>query len=160
MSLRECVQQSLAGVPSFQTGAHALEVNGGDQTLSCELVGLDTLACAFDSFVLGTPALANATIESLQALSDQLSRRLGYLLETIGAVETDAEQCVVQMRSTPPQQDDDGTSYYELLVRRGGELRLNRYRKSPGNQRQIIAAHVTREVFLRLVADFSAAANT
>ena len=160
MSLRERVQQSLVSIPSFTTGTHPLSVTEGDQTLACELVALDSLACAFDHFVLQTPALAQATVESLRALSDKLSRRLGYLLETIGAVETDAEQCVVQMRSTPPHQDDDGTSYYELLVRRGGELRLNRYRKTPGSERQVIPAHVTREVFLRLVADFSAAAQS
>ena len=64
--------------------------------------------------------------------------------------------CVVQLRSNPPQRDDDGRSYYELLVRRGGEIALARYRKENGNARQQIAATVTREVLLRLVGDFCA----
>ena len=56
----------------------------------------------------------------------------------------------------PPQRDDDGRSYYELLVRRGGEIALARYRKENGAARQLIAATVTREVLLRLAGDFCA----
>ena len=62
----------------------------------------------------------------------------------------------MQLRSNPPQRDDDGRSYYELIVRRGGEIALTRYRKENGNARQQIAATVTREVLLRLVGDFCA----
>ena len=62
--------------------------------------------------------------------------------------------CVVQLRSNPPQHDDDGRSYYELLVRRGGEIALTRYRKENGNARQQITATVTREVLLRLGGRF------
>ena len=61
----------------------------------------------------------------------------------------------MQLRSNPPQRDDDGRSYYELLVRRGGEITLTRYRKENGDARRPIAANVTREVLLRLVGDFS-----
>jgi hypothetical protein len=61
------------------------------------------------------------------------------------------------MRSNPPQRDEDGRSYYELLVRRGGEIALARYRKENGAARRPVAAHLTREVLLRLAADFVAA---
>jgi hypothetical protein len=44
-----------------------------------------------------------------------------------------------------------------LLVRRGGEISLVRYRKENGAARQQILATVTREVLLRLVGDFVAA---
>ncbi len=45
----------------------------------------------------------------------------------------------MQLRSNPPQRDDDGRSYYELIVRRGGEIALTRYRKENGGARQQIA---------------------
>ena len=77
-------------------------------------------------------------------------------MEPISPIEIDAQGCVVQLRSNPPQRDDDGRSYYELLVRRGGEIALARYRKENGDARQPIAATVTREVLLRLVGDFCA----
>ena len=60
----------------------------------------------------------------------------------------------MQLRSNPPQRDDDGRSYYELMVRRGGEIALSRYRKENCGARFQIAATVTREVLLRLVGDF------
>jgi hypothetical protein len=49
------------------------------------------------------------------------------------------------------------TAYYELLVRRGGQIAVTRYRKENGAGRRQIAATVTREVLLRLVGDFCAA---
>jgi hypothetical protein len=108
---------------------------------------------------LHSEALASAGIDRLRAVSEDLSRRLTYLLEAISPIEVDAEQCVVQMRSNPPQRDEQGTSYYELLVRRSGELSLRRWTKTAGKVRQPLDAHVTREVFLRLVGDFSAASK-
>ena len=50
-------------------------------------------------------------------------------MEPICPIEIDADACVVQLRSNPPHRDDDGRSYYELMVRRGGEIALSRYRK-------------------------------
>ena len=64
---------------------------------------------------------------------------------------------VLHNLGNPPQQDDDGTSYYELLVRRGGQLALCRYQKQPLSIRQTIPALVTGEILLRLVDDFAAA---
>ena len=60
------------------------------------------------------------------------------------------------MRSNPPQKDDDGTRYYELVVARG-ELSLCRYARPSGQSPTVVAAHVTREVFERLAEDFVAA---
>ncbi len=89
-------------------------------------------------------------------MAKSLSERLTYLMEPIRPIEIDADACVAQLRSSPPQRDDDGRSYYELTVRRGGDISLVRYRKEPGTPRQQIAANVTREVLLRLVDDFEA----
>ena len=62
----------------------------------------------------------------------------------------------MQLRSSPPQRDDDGRSYYELIVRRGGEITLARFRKENGSPRQSVVTTLTREVLLRLVGDFCA----
>ena len=116
------------------------------------------MACAFNYLGVELDALAAAPVTTLKQVADQLSRRLNYLLEPITSVEIDAEQCVVQLRSNPPQKDDNGTSYYELMLKKGGLVSLTRYQKQPGEVRRSVPAHVTREVFLRLVDDFSKAA--
>ena len=78
---------------------------------------------------LHSDVLADASPKRLKDLGELLSKRLSYLLEPISPIEVDAEQCVVQLRSNPPQQGDGQSSYYELLVRKGGEISLRRYTK-------------------------------
>lgn len=132
----------------------AVDTNVGQ--LEGRMLAVDTLACAFESLALSTDRLSGASIGELKQLSEQLAAKLNYLLEPISPVELDADGCTVQMRSNPPQRDENGSTYYELLVRRDG-LRLCRYTKARGQSRQMIAAQVTREVFQRLSADFVAA---
>ena len=115
-----------------------------------------SLAVAFQTLRVTTPELANASSDSLERMAKALSERLTYLMEPIRPIEIDADACIAQLRSSPPQSDDDGRSYYELTVRRGGEISLHRFRKEPGTPRQNIAANVTREVLLRLADDFEA----
>ena len=72
------------------------------------------------TFRTSADKLANAaTIDQLKDIANALSKQLSYLLESISPIEVDDEACIVQMRSNPPQKDDDGTRYYELVVARG-----------------------------------------
>jgi hypothetical protein len=137
-------------------GAATVDLTEGVRHLTCDLVERNSLAVAFQALRVATPELANTTSTSLERLAKSLSDRLTYLMEPIRPIEIDADACVAQLRSSPPQRDDDGRSYYELTVRRGGEIALVRYRKEPGAARQPIPATVTREVLLRLVDDFEA----
>ena len=122
--------------------------------LTCDVVEHNALAVSFNQLRLATTELASASATDLERISKALADRLTYLMEPIAPIEHDAAACVVQLRSNPPQRDDDGRSYYELIVRRGGEISLARYRKENGAARQQIPATVTREVLLRLVSDF------
>jgi len=122
----------------------------------CELTAVDTLACEFFDFMLQTDQLEGSDMEQIKSVSESLSQRLTYLLEPISPIEIDAEGCLVQMRSTPPQRDERGPTYYELTVRRS-YLRLCRYHKAKGQARQQIPIQVTREVLARLASDFVAA---
>jgi len=137
-------------------GAATVDITTGSRRLTCDLVERNSLAVAFQTLRVATPELAGATSDSLERMAKSLSDRLTYLMEPIRPIEIDADACVAQLRSSPPQRDDDGRSYYELTVRRGGEISLARYRKEPGTVRQQIAATVTREVLLRLADDFEA----
>lgn len=156
-TLAQQVRQTLAGGQVFSHGTQTLAAAQGEIGFSATLTALDSLACAFEQFDVTHASLAGATIERLKRVSEGLSKRLTYLLEPITPVEVDHAGCTVQLRSSPPQKNDDGTSYYELLVSRDGRLSLCRFSKSPGAIRQRVPAQVTREVFLRLVDDFAAA---
>lgn len=156
MSMKSQAQAVLASLAPFSTGTHTLNAQHERRHLTCELVGLDAIGCSFTRLSVASDELDGVSTDRLKAISEALAKRVTYLLEPISPIEIDAEGCVVQMRSNPPQKGEDGTYYYELLVHRGGELSLCRYHKLPGGQRERTSAHVTREVFFRLVEDFSA----
>lgn len=159
MTLKEQLQQALIAIPQFSNGEQSIDVSESGQHLGCQLTALDTLACSFTRLALRADSLSNRSTDELKRIAEQLSAKLTYLLEPISPIETDAEGCVVQMRSNPPQKEADRTSYYELLVARTGELSLVRYSRVAGQPRESIPAHVTREVLCRLAGDLSAAAT-
>ena len=132
-----------------------VSVAEGPRVVRCAVVQGDALAATIDELVLETSELAGATIAELETASKALAARVNYLLEPIAPIEIDADGCTVQMRSNPPQKDDNGWRYYELLLRRGGAVTLCRYEKPPGQARVRVPAALTHEVLGRLVEDFS-----
>lgn len=126
------------------------------RTLRCEADRVEALGVTAIELSLETPELANVALFDLQAASADLCRRVNYLLEPIAPIETDAQGCSVQMRSNPPQRDDNNRRYYELHLSRGGRVELCRYEKQPGQPRTRIPAVLTHEVACRLVDDFVA----
>src|SRR5262245_6887682 len=154
MTLQHQLEQQLSNLGSG--GSAMVAANDGPRQLSCDVAERNSLAVSFNNLRLQTAELASADAPRLERIGKALADRLTYLMEPIAPIEVDAGACTVQLRSSPPQRDDDGRSYYELMVRRGGEIALARYRKENGDARRQIAATVTREVLLRLVGDFCA----
>jgi hypothetical protein len=157
MNLHDEFQNELSRKPGA-TPCH-LAVGPQGNRLECELVDADSLACKFTRLTYQTDALRGASMDRLAKVSRTLTARLQYLLEPIGPIESDQESCTIQLRSLPPQKDPDGTRYYELIVRRGGQLSLRRYHKIDQNPREVIPATVTNEVLLRLVGDLLGAVD-
>jgi hypothetical protein len=157
MTIRLDIERELKRIQAV-TGRGLLQVQAPEGSVEADLVAVDAIGCSFQTLAYSTATLAHASLEQLKAVSQTLTSKLTYLLEPIGVVEADADRCSVQLRSNPPQKNDDGTSYYELMVRRGGDITLSRYSKKPGALRQIVPANVTREVLGRLADDFIAAA--
>jgi hypothetical protein len=159
MSLSDKFQAALfaaQGIAAKGSATRWVSAREGGRQASCEVVQCDAMAVSLMELTLQTDELAAVSIESLRDASQALCQRLTYLLEPISPVEADADHCVVQMRSSPPQVDDNGLRYYELLIERGGAMTLRRYEKSPGNPRVPVSATLTREVLGRLIDDFNA----
>jgi hypothetical protein len=140
-------------------GRGLLQADAAEGRIEADLIAVDAIGCTFQTLAYSTSKLADASLDDLKAISQNLTEKLTYLLEPIGVVEADQDRCSIQLRSMPPQKGDDGTSYYELMVRRGGDITLSRYSKKPGQLRQIVPAHITREVLGRLADDFVAAVS-
>jgi hypothetical protein len=155
MSLISQLEQELQQQGAMPPGA--LTVIEGCDTLSLELVQLDPLGVAFRSFLFATPRLATAETKQLTLIADQLAAKLTYLLEPLRVIEIDGAAGAVQMRSTMPSQHQDRKNYFEILVRRGGEISFERYEKQPTQARCIVPTILTREVLSRLTNDIYAA---
>lgn len=149
------VDNLLQQIDATAAGDVAVVADGGDR-LSLGVSHADALAVAFTELRLQTDRLKGAPVERVRAVAEKLTQRVTYLLEPLTPVEIDRELAVVQMRSATPQQDNESSAYYELLVRTGGSLSLRRYRKPRGVMREPIDATVTREVLKRLAGDFVA----
>lgn len=154
MTLQAQLEQELKNLGSG--GAKVLSFAEEPRQLTCDIAERSALAVSFNSLRLATSQLAGVSVTELERISKSLAERLTYLMEPISPIETDAQSCTVQLRSNPPQLDDDGRTYFELLVRCGGELSLCRFHKESGNTRRQVPATVTHEVLLRLVGDFAA----
>ena len=153
----EQLKQALVAEPLFRDGERTLTAAQGGLRLTCQLTALDSLACAVSEVELLADCLVGAPSSRLEQVAAALAKRLIYLLEPITPIETDADRCVVQMRSNPPHKHAAGTDYYELLVTAEGRIHLARYSRAPGATRTPIAAQLTHEVLVRLAGDFVAA---
>ena len=158
MSIRLEIERELKRIQAV-TGRGLLQVQTPEGRVEADLVAVDAIGCSFQTLAYMTDKLAGASLDQLKSISQSLTGKLTYLLEPIGVVEADSDRCSVQLRSSPPQKNDDGTTYYELMVRKGGDITLSRYSKKPGQLRLIVPAHVTREVIGRLADDFLAAVS-
>lgn len=135
-------------------GPYTVELGYEGNRLICDMVEQWPLACKINFLTLKTSTLASSTIKDLESLCQTLASQITYLLEPIGRIERDSQTCSVQMRSCPPQQDEEGSHYYELLVKYGGELTLSRYEKRLGGAQIRCPYILTKEVLLRLLNDF------
>jgi hypothetical protein len=158
MTIRPDIERELKRIQAV-SGRGLVQVDLPAGRLEADLLAVDAIGCSFQTLAYSTDKLADASLDQLKSISQALTEKLTYLLEPIGLVEADADRCSIQLRSNPPQKGDDGTSYYELMVRRGGHITLSRYSKQAGQLRQIVPAHVTREVLGRLAEDFVAAVD-
>jgi hypothetical protein len=156
MSIQPDIERELQRIQAV-SGRGLLQADCQAGRIEADLVAVDGIGCSFQTLGLSTSKLADASLDELKSISQALTEKLTYLLEPIGLVEADADRCAVQLRSSPPKKDEEATSYYELMVRRGGDMTLSRYSKKSGQLRQVIPAHVTREVLARLADDFVAA---
>jgi hypothetical protein len=156
MTLAERLEQAAEAAVVGGPAPWKVGVDEGDVEVAVELTAMESLACAFDRLEVRNRAWAGKPIAEIKLVAEDLSKRLTYLLEAIRPIETDVEQCVVQMRSSPPRREEDKSSYYELIVERAGALSLRRYEKPAGEVRRQVPILLTREVFRRLLEDFAA----
>lgn len=158
MNLKSEIQSELTTLAA-QGGCGRIGIDDGSGKLTIEVIAIDAIGCSIEQIAYFTKKMASLSMPQLTKLSQELTKKLTYLLEPIGVIETDLDSATIQLRSTPPQKERERTEYYELLVRRGGEITLVRWQKEEGRIRELTPAHFTREVLCRLACDLQASGS-
>ena len=110
MNLHQQFERELGNLGSGSAGT--LAATNPPRTLTCDIVERNPLAVSFNQLRLTHQRIGVGRCDSSSSGSASRWRaRLTYLMEPISPIEFDAEGCVVQLRSNPPQRDDDGRSY-------------------------------------------------
>jgi hypothetical protein len=157
MSVRPQLEQELTRLRGLNVVTPVtVTVHDTGVTMQVAFVVVDTLGCSYDQIRLDVPALSGATFDVLKKWAEQLSRRIGYLLEQLAPLEFDEAAGEVLIRSTPPSHLPDGTQYYEILLQShsGGGFVLRRYESVKGQPgRRQVPITTTHEVLLKLADD-------
>ncbi len=157
MSLAEQLAQQLDQLPCPSSGELTARAAQGREVALVELQALDRLGVLARRVRVRSLRLAGAPSQVIAQLAQMLAQRICYLLEPLRVLECDQQQGAAQVRSWPPYQQQRSRFYYELWVRRGGELELVRWEAPQGQPRRQVPFQLTREVLLRVVGDFQQA---
>src|SRR5579864_1762864 len=111
MLLHQQITESLAGLKGLtadvpKTAGWAVDRGA---TVEIDFTAVDSLGCTFRELRLSAEELKNVPFETLKTWTDDLCRKVTYLLEQIGPLERDAEGQTVLIRSVPPAREPHQT---------------------------------------------------
>ena len=130
--------------------------NASGVRVQADVAALEKLGCNVSQVLVSAPQLAGASTQTLRDWSDELARRITYLLESLNPLETDEDAGRVLMRSTAPHKLPSGREYYECMLANEshGNVSFRRYRSEAGVPgRTPVDMTLTRDVLGRLVGD-------
>ena len=160
MTVQDQLAAELGRLAGFAGPGTAIAAAAGSDglTIEAEVISVDKVGCLVREVRAEAPKLAGAGFDVLKTWGEALSRRVSYLLETLGLLEADEEHGEVLIRSNPPDRQGSATAYYEVLLRQDGPGRfsLRRYESQKGTAGRVPAdMHVTQEVLKRLFRDLA-----
>ena len=137
---------------SKETGFPVLETSHFHWTF--DIRAIDRLGLLFCHLGMKSKNLPPRSIEKQ---AECLKERMSYLNEGFKLVELDPNSQTLYLRSTTPYQKENKVNYFELVLNRGEELRLDHYEfdRSSGRKR-IHPTNLAKETFERILADLEA----
>jgi hypothetical protein len=160
MLLHEQMTQSLAGLKGLDSEVPTTvdwSIDNGP-AVGVDFTIVDSLSCAFRELRVSADELKSAPFDALQAWANALCKKVTYLLEHIGPLESDTAAQTVLIRSTPPTKQPEQTTFYEMLIQAPGTLGLRRYTRGAHSvDRSSCDIQITHEVLAKLVQDIVAA---
>lgn len=143
---------SAAGVARDAT--ESVVVTDGDLRCALLVGDIDRYSVALHTLSIGAGAAAPSDARAyLSARAAEVIRRLGFLEEPLAVWELDGREALAQLRSSPPQREDDEIIYWEVTLN-AGELpgaSMARYRWTPQMaERELVAYPATFNLVARI----------
>jgi hypothetical protein len=153
MNIHSLFENQFDDVCGQANGTGCLLLPTADGDLQCDVSQANPIACRLERLSYYSERIGGASPESLEQLGRELSQRVNYLSEPLTLTEIDRESAGVQLRSSPPQRDEENVRYFELSITCTRGLQLQRYLAPRGESRQASNAPMTRETLERLARD-------
>jgi hypothetical protein len=147
MSLKERINEQFQKAPPDQ----AVAIGASEEKLRLEVKLADSsrLGCLLDSLHLEHTGGGPLAIDPAQVVE-----RITYLGERLEIIETEGNEGMTILRSTPPRVDEEIISFYEMVLDGSTRLSLVRYKHDPGTKtRTPMPAPLTRDTLERLIGD-------
>lgn len=147
--------KQLAGSQSAQPSTITLAATGKIKVI-IDFTSVNSMSCSLKEVRVNVPSLTQATFDKLKEWGQKLCQRVTYLLENIGPLEYDEDAGQVLIRSTPPEQNQAGTRFYEIILssHSNGYFSLKRFEFQKGqNGRTQVDIQVTHEVLRKFIED-------
>jgi hypothetical protein len=97
-------------------------------------------------------------VKNLRAYAERIIERLSYLEEPLALLELDAVDGIAQLRSSPPEAEEEQSTYWEIIVRVDPHLKVNlvRYRWTAGQpEREPVVYPATFATLGRIAQDLA-----
>ncbi len=147
MSLKKRINEQLQKAPPDQ--AVAVGASEGKLRLEVKLADSSRLGCLLDSL-----QLEHTEGDPLGVDPVQVVERITYLGERLEIIESEGNEGMTILRSTPPRVDGEVVSFYELVLDRSTRLSLVRYKHDPRTKKRTpMPAPLTRDSLERLISD-------
>ena len=98
-------------------GSDRLAVRLSQGEVSADLVGCDAIGCSTSQVTFSTPKLAQASVQQLRKISDDLSKRLNYLLEPISLIVVGAREATELVKIVGSHADSNADNPSVLVAR-------------------------------------------
>jgi hypothetical protein len=133
------------------TADQALAVAASEEKLRMEvkLADYGRLGCLFERIHIEHEQEGQLAIDPVQ-----LVERITYLEERLEIIETEGEEGMTILRSTPPRAEGEVLSFFEMVLDQSKTLSLVRYKYDPKTEeRTPMPAALTRDTLERLIGD-------
>ena len=156
MSIKTDIERELKRIQAV-SGRGLLQVDADGGRIEADLLAVDAIGCSFQTLAYSTDKLAGAVARRAEGDQRDADRQADV---SAGADRRGRSRRRPLLGPAPQQPAAKGRRRHQLLRADGPPRRRHHpqpLQKKPGQLRQIVPAHVTREVLGRLADDFVAA---